>query len=194
MKNNVIIIAAALAVVLAATITLRIRSERSRFDKTVTAALATSEGYDQKFIDMVNRLEQELARRASFGYTGGKAPMTGTKRKMVVMAVQGPSAEKPAPMANTAPVATDQFKLTAIIADATGKKITAVIMDGERSYSVDQGDVVAGRKIIRISSEAIFMENDSMTFFYDIYGKKGEKFKEGYQPQPVSPKVIKHNN
>jgi hypothetical protein len=32
------------------------------------------------------------------------------------------------------------------------------------------------------------MENDSMTFFYDIYGKKGEKFKEGYQPQPAPPK------
>jgi type II secretory pathway component PulC len=87
-------------------------------------------------------------------------------------------------MANTTPVATDQFKLTAIIADASGKKITAVIMDGERSYSVDQGDVVAGRKITKISNEAIFMENDSMTFFYDIYGKKGEKFKEGYQGQP----------
>ena len=183
-KNNIIVIAAVLAGVLAATITLRVRSEKARFDKTVTAALATSEGYDQKFIDMVDRLEQELARRASFGYTGGKDPMTGTKRKMVVMAAQAPLAEKPAPMANTTPVATDQFKLTAIIADASGKKITAVIMDGERSYSVDQGDVVAGRKITKISNEAIFMENDSMTFFYDIYGKKGEKFKEGYQGQP----------
>jgi hypothetical protein len=48
--------------------------------------------------------------------------------------------------------------------------------------------VVAGRKITKISNEAIFMENDSMTFFYDIYGKKGEKFKEGYQPQPAPPK------
>jgi hypothetical protein len=127
-KNDIIVIAAVLAVVLAATITLRVRSEKARFDKTVTAALATSEGYDQKFIDMVDRLEQELARRASFGYTGGKDPMTGTKRKMVVMAAQAPLAEKPAPMANTTPVATDQFKLTAIIADASGTKITAVIM------------------------------------------------------------------
>jgi hypothetical protein len=183
-KNVIIIIAAVLAVVLAGLITMRVRAERAHFDKTVTAALATSEGYDQKFIDMVNRLEKELARRASFGYTGGKDPMTGTKRQMVQvpaqMPAQAPSIEKPAPVANAAPVPVDQVKLTAIIADASGKKITAVVMDGERSYSVDQGDVVAGRKITKISNEAIFMENDSMTFFYDIYGKKEEKRKEGY--------------
>ena len=191
-KNIVIITAAVLAVALAGIVFARVRAERAHFDRTVTAALATSEGYDQKFIDMVNRLEQELARRASFGYTGGKDPLTGTKRQMVQVQapapVQAPSIGKPAPVANVVPAAVDQFKLTAIIADASGKKITAVVMDGERSYSVDQGDVVAGRKITRISSESIFMENDSTMFFYDIYGKKGEKRREGYQPQPVSPK------
>jgi hypothetical protein len=176
-QNNIIIIAAVLALVLSVGIFMRVQSEKTHFDKTVKAALATSEGYDQKFIDMVNRLEQELAQRASFGYTGGKDPMTGTMRRVVQASAEGTGKGSAVVKEQ---VYVDPVKLTAIIADASGRKITAVVMDGERSYSVEQGDIVAGRKITRITNEGVFMENDSINYFYDIFGKKEEKLKEGF--------------
>jgi hypothetical protein len=182
MKNQIIIAASILALLLAGAIIYRIITVKHQFDSVVRESLKTTEGYDQKFIDMVNRLEQVLAMRASFGYSGGKDPMTGTKRQVVQMLPTLPMLKK-----NGQPVAPqdmDQVKLTAIIGDATGKKITAVIMDGERSYSVDPGDVIAGRKITKITNEGIYMENDSLYFFYDIYGKKGTRLKEKFQQLP----------
>jgi hypothetical protein len=71
----------------------------------------------------------------------------------------------------------DPVKLTAIIADATGKKITAVIMDGERSFSVDPGDRVAGRRITKITNDGLYMESDTTYYFYDIYGNIVKKSK-----------------
>jgi hypothetical protein len=171
-RTATIILASVLALILAAGFIIRMRFEKARFDHTVHEALKTSEGYDQLFIDMVNRLEQELAKRASFGYPGGKDPMTGVKRQVVM--------EQPAksPVHKMGERVEDPVRLTAIIGDAGNKKITAVVMDGERSYSVEPGDVVAGRRITKISPEGIFMENDSLYFFYDIFGKKGTRLKE----------------
>jgi hypothetical protein len=77
------------------------------------------------------------------------------------------------------------MRLTAIIADATGRKITAVVMDGERSFSVEQGDLVSGRKITRITNEGIYMESDSMMYFYDIYGNVVRKSKDNGTVSPV---------
>jgi hypothetical protein len=190
-RHRLLIAASALAVLLSIIIINRAFSARSHFDSTVSESLKTTEGYDQRFIDMVNRLEQLLAERAQFGYSGGKDPMTGTMRQVVqvqpkpkpAVAVKsqrqqaaGPAAEAPPPPPE-APA--DQMRLTAIIADATGRKITAVIMDGERSYSVEQGDNVGGRKITRITNEGIYMDSDSAMYFYDIYGNVVKKNKEG---------------
>src|SRR3954470_19829600 len=74
--------AAALAMVLALGLALRIYSQSNGFHAVVNQSLATTEGYDQKFIDMVDRLEDVLTRRASFASPGGKAPMTGRRREV----------------------------------------------------------------------------------------------------------------
>jgi hypothetical protein len=116
--------------------------------------------------------------------------MTGTIRQVVRQAPAAAARVRPragaaAPAAASAPSA-DQVKLTAIIADASGKKITAVIMDGERSFSVDPGDMVAGRKITRITNDGIYMESDTMMYFYDIYGNLVTKSKESGTVSSVS--------
>jgi hypothetical protein len=181
-KYALIITAAVLALVFAIVMFSRERMVKKHFDATVKSVLATSEGYDQRFIDMVNKLEQELAQRASFWYSGGKDPMTGTIRKVVQAPATVMKDGKVVPVSPAA--AADPVKLTAIIADASGKKVTAVVMDGERSYSVETGEVVAGRKISRISNEGIYMENDSMYYFYDIHGEKASKYKDGFPKKP----------
>ncbi|MBN1131155.1 MAG: hypothetical protein JXA71_19350 [Chitinispirillaceae bacterium] len=184
-QYQLLLIASLLAVVVSIVIIYRAVAAKSSFDKSVSEALKTSEGYDQRFIDMVNRLEDLLATRAQFGYTGGKDPMTGTKRQVVQpkKAAAPKRARKSRPPAGQ-PEAVEQqveevdpVKLTAIIADGTGRKITAVVMDGERSYSVDPGDHVAGRKITRITNDGIYMETATSYYFYDIYGNVVKKDK-----------------
>ena len=188
-QHRLLITASAFAVLLAFFIIFRSISSKQHFDNAVRESLKTSEGYDQRFIDMVNRLEELLATRAQFGYSGGKDPMTGTRRQVVlpkaatapVRTAYHPTQQRTqgTTQAETAPAqASDQMRLTAIIADATGKKITAIIMDGERSYSVEKGDMVGGRKISHITNEGIYMETDTMMYFYDIYGNVVKKSKE----------------
>jgi hypothetical protein len=184
-----LIVASAIAIVTALVSTVWIVGEKGRFDKAV-AASRTTEGYDQRFIDMVNRLEDELATRARFGYTGGKDPMTGTTRHVVIPKAVVPHVRtnkttsapevEPAPAAPVA--APDMVKLTAIIGDA--KKMTAIVMDGERSYSVEAGDKVAGRRITRVTNEGIYMEDDSLYYFYDISGNRGTKKRDAGGAQP----------
>jgi hypothetical protein len=185
-QNQMLLIASLLAIVVSLIIGFRAISSKTKFDRTVRESLKTSEGYDQRFIDRVNRLEDLLATRAQFGYSGGKDPMTGTKRQVVQ---QKPPkkvvARRPAAKTSSAPAAAaaepveeiDPVKLTAIISDASGKKITAVIMDGERSFSVDPGDRVAGRKITKITNDGLYMESDTTYYFYDIYGNIVKKSK-----------------
>lgn len=208
-QHRLLIAATVIAVVLSLFIIYRSFSASASFDQAVHESLKTTEGYDQRFIDRVNRLEELLATRAQFGYSGGKDPMTGNKRQVVQIKEPAPAPVKtyhaqqqaagPAPEAAPA-VQADQMRLTAIIADATGRKITAVVMDGERSFSVEQGDLVSNRKITRITNEGIYMESDSMIFFYDIYGNVVRKSKESgavssvlkeeQQPKPEQPKKI----
>ena len=185
-QHQLLLIASLLAVLLSIVMIYRSVAAEKNFDRSVKESLKTTEGYDQRFIDMVNRLEELLATRAQFGYTGGKDPMTGTKRQVVQMKAKPaakPKIRKPSAGAGTqvaAPEeeeAVDPVRLTAIIADATGKKITAVVMDGERSFSVDPGDVVAGRKITKITNDGIYMETDTSYYFYDIYGNVVKKNK-----------------
>ena len=184
-QNQLLMIASLLAVVVSIIIGYRAITAKTKFDRSVRESLKTSEGYDQRFIDMVNRLEDLLATRAQFGYSGGKDPMTGTKRMVVQPKKQqktvrhraSKSTSKESPVATEAVEEVDPVKLTAIIADASGKKITAVIMDGERSYSVDPGDRVAGRRITKITNDGLYMESDTSYYFYDIYGNVVKKNK-----------------
>jgi hypothetical protein len=183
-QHQLLIIGSLLAIALSAFIIYRSISVRTHFDNSVSESLKTTEGYDQRFIDMVNRLEDLLATRAKFGYSGGKDPMTGTTRQVVqpLAPVAAKGTRQPKPGSTSTPQvaapSADPVKLTAIIGDAAGKKFTAVVMDGERSYSVDPGDVVAGRKITRITNEGIYMESDEAVYFYDIYGHAVKKSKE----------------
>jgi hypothetical protein len=186
-QQQILIIGSVLAILLSVFIIYRSISVKAHFENSVSESLKTTEGYDQRFIDMVNRLEDILATRAKFGYSGGKDPMTGTTRKVVnpapvvAKANRQPSKASATTTPSAAPVvaqAVDPVKLTAIIADASGKKITAVVMDGERSYSVDPGDVIAGRKITRITNDGIYMQSDTAMYFYDIYGNVVKKSRE----------------
>jgi hypothetical protein len=184
-QHQLLLIASILAIVVSIIIGFRAIASKEKFNRSVRESLKTSEGYDQRFIDRVNRLEDLLATRAQFGYSGGKDPMTGTKRQIVQQ--KPPKAAKARKAVKTASGASaaaaepaeeiDPVRLTAIIADATGKKITAVIMDGERSFSVDPGDKVAGRRITKITNDGLYMESDTTYYFYDIYGNVVKKNK-----------------
>lgn len=191
MRFNPFATAAALAMVLALGLALRVFSQSSGFRQEVRQARATTEGYDQRFIDMVNHLEEVLTVRASFSYPGGKDPMSGRRREVATQAAPSvsrrvASAASPAkagskpPKAETedkdvlpaAPVAApDKVKLTAIIADDYGQH-TAIVMDGERSKSVDIGDLVGNRKVTRITSKEVTMEDDTAIYSYDIAGNR----------------------
>jgi hypothetical protein len=167
-EKKLYIAAAGLAFLIALGFGLRTRMQYSSFQRTVTKALETSEGYDKRLIDMVNRLEEELARRASFGYEGGKDPMTGKKRRVLLPQKVKTSKGKVVERRRVA----DPVKLTAIIFDDKTKRYTAIVMFGERSYSVEVGDKVGKRKIKRITAEVVYMEGDSLYYKYDIYGKR----------------------
>ena len=180
-KQKTFLIAAGLALVLAVYAVIQISSQRRDFDQTVTRALKTSAGYDESFLGTVNRLETELASAATFGYQGGKDPMTGSLRR-VAPAPQPQARGRAAPAyeavaAAPAPPAQDPVKLTAIIFDDKNKRFTAILMDGERSYSLEVGDRIRGRVIRKITDEVLFMEGDSMLYKYDVYGKRTTKRK-----------------
>lgn len=188
MKINPFTAAAALALVLAFGLALRVFSQNSGFRHEVNASLATTEGYDQRFIDLVNHMEDLLAKRASFAYPGGKDPMTGRRREVALPAAEpaprriaatnarpkpGPKAPAKPDTADPAPAAppVDKVKLTAIIADDYGQH-TAIVMDGERSQSVDVGDMVGNRKVTKITSKDITMEDDTAVYGYDLAGNR----------------------
>jgi hypothetical protein len=189
MRFNPFATSAVLAMVLAFGLALRVFSQNNGFRREVNESLATTEGYDQKFIDLVNHLEDVLAKRASFAYPGGKDPMTGRRREVAMpMADVAPkrlAASRPAAKAASAKPETDplppepppdRVKLTAIIADDYGQH-TAIVMDGERSQSVDVGDMVGTRKVVKITSKEITMENDSAVYLYDLSGNRNQQRK-----------------
>jgi hypothetical protein len=163
------IIASLLALALAAGIFARMNTRKRQFDRTVEESLKVTAQYDQQFIDLVSRLEEELATRASFGYKGGKDPMTGRRRRVVL------PRRRPKKRAPKKQEFVDPVKLTAIIFDDVQKKFTAIVMDGERSFSVEVGDRVGDRKILQISDETVIMANDSLLFRYDIYGASSHR-------------------
>lgn len=187
MKVNPFAAAALLAMALALGLSIRVFSQNNGFRREVTQSLATTEGYDQMFIDLVNHMEEVLAHRASFSYPGGKDPLTGRRREVAApvaqapvprMAASAPPKGKPAGPAKPAdddvlPAAPppDRVKLTAIIADDYGQH-TAIVMNGERSMSVDVGDLVGDRKVTKVTSKEITMEDDTAIYSYDISGNR----------------------
>lgn len=175
-QNTLLIISSILALALAGGMVIRVSLQKRQFDHTVRESLKTSEGYDKKLVTLVNHLEEELASRASFGYKGSKDPMTGKTRKVVLPVRKTPKAvpraEKSAPVKPPDPV-----KLTAIIYDDEGGKYTAIVMDGERSYSVEVGDNIRGRTIRRINAKVLWMDDKNMWYGYDIWGRKSKKKK-----------------
>lgn len=171
---------ALMAAILAVVMLVRMTQTHQVFQKTVRQSLVTTEGYDQKFIDLVNHLEDVLTTRASFSYPGGKDPMTGRQREVAQYVPIAPVkrvASTPRPTGSAAPAPTpppaaiDPFRLTALIADDYGR-YTAIVMDGERSMSVDVGDAVSGRKVMRISSREIVLGNDDGTMTYNLNGER----------------------
>jgi hypothetical protein len=188
MKVSAFTLASALAMALALGLALRIFSQHRGFEKVVDASRVSNEGYDQQFIDLVNKMEKVLAQRASFSYPGGKDPMTGRRRevaapvaesapkRIAAVAAKPKAGAKAAPKPDTsfnlpAEPPPDKVKLTAIIADDYGQH-TAIVMDGERSLSVDVGDQVGARKVTRITSKEIAMEDESAIYTYDLAGNR----------------------
>jgi hypothetical protein len=178
--------AAIVAFLLALAITVRITLVHGDFQRTVRQSLSTSEGYDQKFIDLVNHLEDVLTTRASFSYPGGRDPMSGRQRVMAEApksvtpptkrmtqgtsqpTASGGKATVPASVPTEAP---DPFKLTALIADDFGR-YTAIVMNGERSMSVDVGDAVGDKTVARISAREIVLETSASMVTYGLNGSR----------------------
>jgi len=211
MKYNPFAVSALLAMVIAFGLSLRIFSQDRGFLHVVNESLATTEGYDQKFIDLANHLEKVMATRASFSYPGGKDPMTGRRREVASMvgadasqarssankiaanktgkggrtdgkvvaknssnktdanAVVDTAAAAAAALAAQPPE--DNVKLTALIADDYGQH-TAIVMNGERSQSVEVGDMVGKRKVTKITSKEIIMEDESAVYSYELSGNR----------------------
>ncbi len=182
MKNPLFIFGLLFSAVLAVAMTIRIHVQSANFTRIVQASKLTTEGYDKNFIDLVNRLESVLTIRAGFGYTGTKDPMTGKLRSVVHSEVRPDTHIGAKKIEDTSDrQVVDHVRLTAIIQDDNGR-YTAVVMAGERSLSVDIGDVVQGRRVIQISAGSVTMENDSTLFKYDIEGGKFQKSKKEAKP------------
>jgi hypothetical protein len=174
-KYKLLVSACVLAALLSAVSVCLIRGRKAAFYSTVHTSLQVSEGYDSQFIDLVNRLEDELAERAGFGYAGQKDPMTGATRAVAERPAAGGGTRRatiqaePAATAGTEQAA-DPVRLTAIIFDNGKNAFTAVVMNGERSYSVEIGDRVADRRVTKITTSEIYMESDNYKYVYGILG------------------------
>jgi len=181
MKNPTLVVALILTLLFAGALAWRISTESKDFEDMVKESLKTSEGYDEKFEKMVNRLEEILATRAEFGYTGNKDPMTGKKRR-VVRVKRG---KKKSKKKGEEKVEIDPVKLTAIIEDDDGV-YTAVVMNGDRSLSVSQGDKVRNRIVTSITEDMVIMQDSQFKYKYDIAGNKFKKPLIGSSSPPVT--------
>jgi hypothetical protein len=171
-KHFELIIASILAVICAAGAVICGIAEKRGFNVISSKYHLSTGGYDQSFINLVNSLENELEIRARFGYTGGKDPMSGRVREVVV--ARPPAVRRPAQTQEqaTKPAAQDQdpVRLTAIIYDDKSQRYTAIVMVGERSLSVDIGEQVLDRKVTGITGREIVMETPIMLYRYDVLG------------------------
>lgn len=167
----------------------RLQRQTDRFQQLVDQSAIATEGYDQEFIAMVERLEDELAERASFPYMGKKDPMTGKIRTVVVAKAPAPErkrrervrVEPDSPKAAETPVAVveerDPVRLTAVIFDDLKKSHTAIMMVGERSVSVEEGDKVYGRIAKGITVSTVTLEDQNKIYEYHISGQSRSRDK-----------------
>ncbi len=200
------IIAALLVFSLSSVLVLRVFALESNFEQESARFKIETGSYDKDFIAMVDRLEMELAERASFPYLGGKDPMTGKTRILVARSepykngkkgLRKPVVKQETPLvANSAPVIEDApaiiqpepvveqiqtipdpVRLTAIIYDDFKKAFTAIMMVGERSFSVELGDKVHGRVTREISAQRVILEDAGRAYNYDISGNISNRAK-----------------
>lgn len=165
----------------------RLQMQTDHFQQLVDQSAIATEGYDQEFIAMVERLEDELATRASFPYMGKKDPMTGKIRTVVVAKAPPPERKRrervrtETPAAVEAPVAVveerDPVRLTAVIFDDLKKSHTAIMMVGERSVSVEEGDKVYGRIAKGITVSTVTLEDQNKIYEYHISGQSRSRDK-----------------
>lgn len=152
---------------LAMGMSLRTYVVKKDFDNTAREAFRRSAGYDKQFVSMVNRLEYVLTTRARFGYMGGKDPMTGQERTVVKAPVVRKQRKRGAKKEKKNG---GSFRLAAVIYDPAGKQFEALVMDGERSHSVNKGDVIRGRRVTQITKNSLLMESKTHQYYYDIEG------------------------
>lgn len=179
-------------------------STEANFKAQIQKMEQESGQYDRELIAMVDRLEEELAERASFPYLGGKDPMTGKVRSVVpppsaaerrearrearrvsrpqpaLVTQQAPPIQPaslpetpvvtPMPEPKPEPPKPDPVRLTAILYDDFKKAYTAIMMVGERSYSVEVGDKLHGRLTRDITANRVILEDDKRAYHYDISG------------------------
>jgi hypothetical protein len=173
MKNSTsLLVTSVVAILIAGGTYYRVNTQKTQFDEVVRKAHKTSEGYDQKFIDMVNRLEEVLATRASFGYVGEKDPMTGQKRLIVKPKVRKKYRKIKRKKVRVKAEWVDPFRLSAIIYDDIKLVYTAIIRVGERSIAVEIGDYVEGRLIKLITKNEVIMRDSTAKYLYDIEGNR----------------------
>ncbi len=186
MKQSFII--SLVAIILAMVLVVRIVSSEQKFDSEVKVSHSASAGYDREFIDLVNRLEKELALRARFGFKGKKDPMTGRKRviaepaeiapvKFASIAVSSP-AEKSGKVKDKKPVANPVVKavvpsvrVTAIIFDDLKNSYTAMIMDGDRSLVLEIGDRFNQKTVTAITNGTLTVSDSQNSYTYDLRGQ-----------------------
>jgi len=177
--------------VVAAVVMLRLESHHDEFKQESLKIKAQTQSYDQDFIAMVDRLEAELAERASFPYLGGKDPMTGKVRTVVapppatqsnkpITKTVEQKAAVPEPGNDSAVVDVpeiDPVRLTAILFDDFKKVFSAIMMVKERSYSVEVGDKIHNRTVKSISANLVVLESDQRTYQYNISGEISNRVK-----------------
>jgi hypothetical protein len=195
MKSRKPVIVLATTIVLASAFLWRHAEGRiAQYQTLVDKTAAVTEGYDQNFIAMVDRLEEELANRASFPYLGKKDPMTGKIRNVVIPVAppreRSARRERTVPAVKnnpqTAPVvsaavpvieAPDPVRLTAVIYDDIKRVHTAIMMVGERSFSVEVGDRIYGRRTTGITVSSVTLEDQNKIYEYNISGQSSSRAK-----------------
>lgn len=196
--KKLLILSAILVAIISSAVLLRIATLENQFKLDAARMKAETANYDQEFITMVNRLESELATRANFPYLGGKDPMTGKIRYVVaeppkpkqngkskptkVTKVEPESnTQKPMVTDSTPAIAIpppkDPIRLTAIIYDDFKKAFTAIMMVGERSYSVEVGDKINGRLTKQITAQQVILEDAQKSYQFDISGNISNRVK-----------------
>ncbi|MBN1309142.1 MAG: hypothetical protein JXA18_14555, partial [Chitinispirillaceae bacterium] len=111
-----------------------------------------------------------------------KDPMTGKERIVVrnPAPLRRPATVKAKTTAAAPPApAIDSVKLTAIIFDDVKNLYTAIVMVGERSFAIEVGDYVVGRRITTINRDRVIMEDETSFYSYDITGSKSKRDKFG---------------